>query len=253
MQNGGSNNLQNNGLSNAPHWREEIDAPLPGNDASFDKAAAWESLSRRLQNGDKQPAGKRHFLYPPYQKAAAAVVVLAISAGLVYLLAGRQDTVAGKDFPDPVVSLSTGNAETPVGNAVTTPGSTVTYTDNKEMITPGGKAQKPRSINVAGSARRRKSDPRQAAPLRMMPATITPSISPAPPAIVIDAVAMSSRFTDPLTIKKRKVVHLNEISTPRQLLDIQTGKDQRRMSFFNPQPPAENRSSPNSVIILFNH
>ncbi len=248
MRNGGSNNLQNNGLSNVPHWREEIDAPLPGNDASFDKAAAWESLSRRLQNGDKQPAGKRYFLYPPYQRAAAAVVVLALSAGLVYLLAGRQSAVAGKEFPGPVVSLSTGNAETPVGNAVTTAGSTGAYTDNKEMITPAGKAQKPRSTNVAGSARRRKSDS-----LLVVPAAVAPQPTVFHPLINTDAVAMSSRFTDPLTIKKRKVVHLNEISTPRQLLDIQTGKDQRRLSFFNPQPPAENRSSPNSVIILFNH
>lgn len=208
MQNGGSDNRQHSGSDSVPRWREEIDAPGSlGSDETFDKAAAWENLSRRQRH--RKPAGKKYSRYAPSRRVAAAVL-LVMSAALVYLLMDKrsnglvradgrtnaqtvrqtngQNAATGREFPDPVISPSVSRTEIPAGHAAT-----------------------PARRIIAGGARNRKNDPRRVMPA---PATIAPPVSPAQPAIVIDVVAMSEQLSDPLKAKKEKWFTLMKSAHP---------------------------------------
>ena len=252
MQNDKSNN----------HWRELMDSSSATGGEGYNKEAGWEKLSRRLQlaNENKVPVVS---MQPGHQKGTirrwasiAALLVVVLGVAWLFQVNLRGDKMNLTSNPNEIKPVVT-NRERPVEPAIKPTGApieqisiapAIAASQLNQALAGNGKVRAMRFNRPVHPTDRR-------LPVRPLVHAVnnahtlnTDSSRPS-----IDAALLATEFSNPLTPKPRKWVHLNEIRTAQELLGLQPAKEQIRMSFFNRREPTVTNSSTSNLIIPFNH
>lgn len=204
-------------------------------DMGWDKTAAWASLQSRLEPSSKK--SRPGFILWP---AIAAAIFLTI------FLLPKKDEPANS----PIIQVVAPGTKTGPSAAA----------ENTQKIMPD------RAIIT--------NEPVAELVRKVIPSVkkkTVEKIAPALAAIVISPVLgklsdstsntqveklLQTGLQTPLTPKKQKVFHLNEINTPQELLTVEAAKDQRRQFLYSRKTEPENKAvnqRPSTWIISLNN
>lgn len=218
--------MHNDKPGNPDRWQDRIDDVAEPAVTGWNKAAAWQQLSQQLHPGDR----KRRLVVLPRRWVAAAALLLAIGAATTWYL-------LPKPQPEPIQPL----VKTAHPSGVEQP----------FVVKPGDSSLPARAEAVQAIAARPKKTIARTQE-KEFPVVMPHRATEPATEVQVDETALTRQFDNPLTPKKRKVFHQNNISTPAELLSIQPGREQRRMSLFRqPAEPVPQTATP--LVIPLNN